>query len=111
MFLLSYALPPPTQKSKRGKMLDIFCGIPYLRTPVTDMPYGNPRGTTMNKHSAALAYELLCVSVFRNNGFLIEHCGRKGDKGVDFRGHWTISNGKTIPIIGMFEFILLAARQ
>ena len=57
----------------------------------------------MNKHSAALAYELLCVSVFRNNGFLIEHCGRKGDKGVDFKGHWTISNGKTIPIIGMFS--------
>ena len=50
--------------------------------------------------SIGLAFEKLSVAVLRRNSFDIEHCGRTGDKGIDFKGHWVLLD-KMIPVIGM----------
>ena len=50
--------------------------------------------------SIGLAFEKLSVAVLRRNSFDIEHCGRTGDKGIDFKGHWVLLD-KEIPVIGM----------
>lgn len=42
------------------------------------------------KRANGVMYELLSVKVLRENGFTVDHCGRVGDKGVDFKGHWTL---------------------
>ena len=50
--------------------------------------------------SIGLSFEKLSVAVLRRNSFDIEHCGRTGDKGIDFKGHWVLLD-KEIPVIGM----------
>lgn len=58
-----------------------------------------------SKQALGLAYELLSVNVLRKNGFSVDHCGRKGDKGIDFKGNWTLSDLKTVPVIGESFYI------
>ena len=55
----------------------------------------------MSTYAKGLSYELLTIAVLRSYSFNIEHCGKVGDKGKDFWGHWILSN-KEVPLVGMY---------
>ena len=55
----------------------------------------------MSTHAKGLSYELLTIAVLRSYSFNIEHCGKVGDKGKDFWGHWVLPN-KQVPLVGMY---------
>lgn len=44
-------------------------------------------------------YEKVVIEVLRTYSFHIWHCGRSGDKGVDFTGSWVLPNME-VPVIG-----------
>lgn len=54
----------------------------------------------MTRYSKGLSYELLSIATLRQYSFNIEHCGKSGDKGKDFMGHWILPDKQKIPVIG-----------
>ncbi|XP_019856113.1 PREDICTED: uncharacterized protein C824.03c, mitochondrial-like [Amphimedon queenslandica] len=46
-----------------------------------------------------LSFELLTIRVLRRHSFIIQHCGKSGDRGIDFRGQWILPDNK-LSVIG-----------
>ncbi len=51
-------------------------------------------------YKAGTAFEKLVVETLRPLGFQLHHCGKTGDKGIDFFGFWVLPD-KKVPIAGM----------
>ena len=77
-----------------------------------------PRAYTTEMMSSAstyvkgLLYEVLTVEVLRRHSFVIQHCGKSGDRGIDFRGQWILPDNK-LSVIGkqVHVFILCIAQS
>ena len=50
-----------------------------------------------------LLYEVLSIAVLRRYKFDIQHCGKSGDRGIDFRGQWILPDNQ-LSVIGKHAY-------